>query len=56
MCKVVIVSAFGVKHHLVGQLTEEEAYNFCVEHNWRWLDENEFEWSLEIEDDYDEWR
>lgn len=39
---------FGVKHLLVSFPTEEEALNFCNENNWEYIDENGFQWDLEI--------
>lgn len=47
MFEVIIVSAGGVKHHLCGQMTEQEAIDFCNGHDWTWVDENGFEWDLD---------
>lgn len=48
--RVDMVSAGGVKECLATFRTEEEALCFCDNNNWRWVDENEFEWSLEVND------
>lgn len=29
----------------------DECTNFCVEHDWAYMDDNDFEWSLEIQDE-----
>lgn len=49
MCNVYISTGyFGVKHLLESFSTEEEATNFCEENDWEHIDENGFQWGLEI--------
>lgn len=50
--KVQIESAYGIRHDLQKDLTESEAVNFCEDHNWRYLDDFGFEWSLVYVEDY----
>lgn len=51
--KVVMVSAGGVKHDLSGGFkTEAEAEAFAESEGWRYVDENGFEWGLEVRQDY----
>ncbi len=45
----VYLQAGTVRKHFSEFETEQEAINFCESHNWCWIDENEFEWSM----DYD---
>ena len=50
--KVVMVSEGGTKRDFSsGFKTEAEAKHFAEAENWRYLDENRFEWRLEIEED-----
>ena len=50
--KVVMVSEGGTKHDFSsGFKTEAEAKHFAEAENWRYLDENRFEWRLEVEED-----
>jgi len=50
--KVVMVSEGGIKHDfLSGFKTEHEAEAAAEDSGWRYVDENEFEWSLEVEVD-----
>lgn len=50
--KVVMVSEGGTKHDLTGGFnTEAEAIAEAEAHNWKYVDENQFEWRLEIEED-----
>ena len=50
--KVVMVSEGGTKHDFsTGFKTEAEAEHFAEAENWRYLDENRFEWRLEVEED-----
>ena len=50
--KVVMVSEGGTKHDFsTGFQTEVEAERFAESENWRYLDENQFEWRLEVEED-----
>ena len=50
--KVVMVSEGGTKHDFSsGFKTEAEAKHFAEAENWRYLDENWFEWRLEVEED-----
>lgn len=49
--KIVLVSS-GVKHDFMsGFASEQEAEEFAEKHDWVWLDENQFEWRMEIEED-----
>lgn len=48
MWEVYLESAFGVRHHLNTFNTEDEAVNFCSENDWHYVDENGFEWNLDI--------
>jgi hypothetical protein len=50
--KVVIVSDGGTKRDLSGGFnTEVEAIAEAEAHNWKYVDENQFEWRLEIDED-----
>lgn len=46
--KVIMKSSGGVVYDRVNGMTFEEATEFCEQHNWMWIDRNEFEWDLEI--------
>lgn len=49
--KIVLVSS-GVKHDFMsGFATEQEAEEFAEKYDWVWLDENQFEWRMEVEED-----
>ena len=49
--KIVLVSS-GVKQDFMsGFASEQEAEEFAEKHDWVWLDENQFEWRMEIEED-----
>lgn len=49
--KIVLVSS-GVKHDFMsGFASEHEAEKFAEKHGWVWLDENQFEWRMEIEEE-----
>lgn len=53
--KVVMVSEGGTKHDFSsGYPTEEEAQKFAESENWHYIDENQFEWYLEVEEDLEE--
>ena len=50
--RVVMVSEGGTKHDLSSDFkTEAEAIHFAEAENWHYLDENRFEWRLEVEED-----
>ena len=50
--KVVMASEGGTKRDFSsGFKTEAEAKHFAEAENWRYLDENRFEWRLEVEED-----
>ena len=50
--KVVMVSAGGVKHdYRLDFATEAEAEQAAAEEGWHFVDENRFEWRLEVEED-----
>lgn len=49
--KIVLVSS-GVKQDFMsGFASEQEAEEFAEKHDWVWLDENQFEWRMEIEEE-----
>lgn len=50
--KVYMVSAY-VKELLKTCETEDEAEEFCDDHDWEYTDENEFVWELEIEEEWE---
>ena len=48
--KIVMVSGGGVKHdYRLDFATEAEAEQAAAEDDWRYVDENQFEWRLEVE-------
>ena len=50
--KIVMVSGSGVKHdYRLDFATEAEAEQAAAEDDWRYVDENQFEWRLEVEKD-----
>ena len=50
--KIVMVSEGGVKHdYRLDFATEAEAEQAAAEEGWRYVDENQFEWRLEVEED-----
>ena len=50
--KIVMVSGGGVKHdYRLDFATEAEAELAAAEDDWRYVDENQFEWRLEVEED-----
>ena len=50
--KIVMVSGGGVKHdYRLDFATEAEAEQAAAEDDWRYADENQFEWRLEVEED-----
>lgn len=50
--KVVIVSDGGTKHdYSLGFKTEADAEAFAEDSDWHFIDENQFEWRLEVEED-----
>ena len=51
--KVVMVSDGGTKRdYSQGVATEAEAEQFAADADWRFVDENQFEWRLEVEEDH----
>ena len=51
--KVVMVSDGGTKRDFSqGFATEAEAKQFAADADWRFVDENQFEWRLEVEEDH----
>ena len=51
--KVVMVSDGGTKQDFSqGFATEAEAEQFAADADWRFVDENQFEWRLEVEEDH----
>ena len=50
--KIMMVSGGGVKHdYRLDFATEAEAEQAAAEDDWRYVDENQFEWRLEVEED-----
>ncbi|EFE14211.1 YodL domain-containing protein [Clostridium sp. M62/1] len=50
--KIVMVSEGGIKHdYRLDFATEAEAEQAAAEDGWRYVDENRFEWRLEVEED-----
>ena len=50
--KIVMASEGGVKHdYRLDFATEAEAEQAAAEEGWRYVDENQFEWRLEVEED-----
>ena len=50
--KIVMVSEGGIKHdYRLDFATEAEAEQAAAEDDWRYVDENQFEWRLEVEED-----
>ncbi len=50
--KIVMVSEGGTKHDFrLDFATESEAEQAAAEEGWRYVDENQFEWRLEVEED-----
>ena len=50
--KIVMVSEGGVKHdYRLDFTTEAEAEQAAAEEGWRYVDENQFEWRLEVQED-----
>lgn len=47
----VVICAGCVRHDLYCGLTEQEAIDYCEENDWCYIDENEFEWSLDYIND-----
>ncbi len=51
--KIVMVSEDGIKHdYRLDFATEAEAEQAAAEDGWRYVDENQFEWRLEVEEDH----
>ena len=51
--KIVMVSEGGIKHdYRLDFATEAEAEQAAAEDGWRYVDENKFEWRLEVEEDH----
>ena len=51
--KIVMVSEGGIKHDYRPDFaTEAEAEQAAAEDGWRYVDENQFEWRLEVEEDH----
>ena len=51
--KVVMVSDGGTRQdYSLGFATEAEAEQFAADADWRYVDENQFEWRLEVEEDH----
>ena len=51
--KIVMVSEGGIKHdYRLDFATEAEEEQAAAEDGWRYVDENQFEWRLEVEEDH----
>lgn len=50
MYPVTMSSGHGTEKNFVPFESLEAAKEYCEDHNWKYLDENEFEWELEIKD------
>ena len=51
--KIIMVSEGGIKHdYRLDFATEAEAEQAAAEDSWRYVDENQFEWRLEVEEDH----
>ena len=51
--KIVMVSEGGIKHdYRLDFATEAEAEQAAAEDGWRYVDENQFEWRLEVEENH----
>ena len=48
---VYVKSMGGVKKYLTEFKTEAEAESFCREYGWEWVDENEFVWDMDYEEE-----
>lgn len=46
----VMIESGTVRHSLVTCKTKEEAIEFCKDNNWIWIDGNQFEWDLVIDE------
>lgn len=47
MFKVYIESAYGVKKEITEFEAESDAYNFCKDFDWEYVDENMFVWNMD---------
>lgn len=51
MFTVYLKSAGGTKKYFTEFETEAEAESFCREYGWEWVDENEFVWDMDYEEE-----
>ena len=52
---VVRYSGYGGKGKVINSFpTFQEAYSFCSYYDWELVDENEFHWLLDIEEEWEE--
>ena len=49
--KVVLKSSCVKRDFASDFASEQEAEEFAEKYDWVWLDENEFEWRMEVEED-----
>lgn len=50
--KIIMVSECGIKYDFrLGFATEAEAEHAAAEEGWSYVDENQFEWRLDVEED-----
>ena len=49
--RITMSSGHGTVKEYMGGLWREDAEAICNEYNWHWVDENGFEWELDIEED-----
>lgn len=47
----VIITTGTVSYPFMAFNSHAEAVHFCEENGWKWVDENDFCWNLEIEGD-----
>ncbi len=48
MYKIVMESGGGTRYDFMGGLTEDEATLICNQYDWHFVDENGFDWSLDL--------
>lgn len=49
--KICIKSAGGAKKQLTEFKSKAEAENFCKANDWKYVDENDFVWDMDYEED-----
>ena len=52
---VVKLNGFGGKGHVIASFpTFQKAHSFCSYYDWELVDENDFHWLLDIEEEWEE--